>query len=348
MTGIEKKYSDPITETQGREVQCPKLQGEGQWGPPLIHPSWCLASLFQCCQSSLSCSLESSLLPQKTIFALLLPRPGQLGRDLLSYTARQESTKPLLDSLIIFNSGSPCRSRNRKTNRAFVPGSLWTQITACPCLELDLRDFTEMARKTIIPLALEWVAFVCNKAKLGSLTCQESRCPQWQQCRAMGWVVISPHTPCPHKLGKRLGCSDAGGSATCCMWKGALVPWCPSTALAPIISGCGGRQVTAWVLEERGVFLVFTSRVVPFLKEPRAEVQRVWSEKERELGQKWEYRVWKMVTLGALGVWVDPVVPWLIHSSTELKQSVQNSRQWHLTKEEHPSHSYPLCSLGIG
>lgn len=30
MTGIEKKYSDPITETQGREVQCPKLQGEGQ------------------------------------------------------------------------------------------------------------------------------------------------------------------------------------------------------------------------------------------------------------------------------------------------------------------------------
>lgn len=154
ITGIEKKYSDPINETQGRYSvrNCRSKGNEDLYGAT---PSWCLASQPPCCQSSLSCSLKSALLPQKTFFALLLPRPGQLDCDLLSYTARQESTKPLLDSLIIFNSGSSCRFRNRKTNRAFVPGSLWTLITACPCLELDLRDFTEMAIKTIIPLALE-------------------------------------------------------------------------------------------------------------------------------------------------------------------------------------------------
>lgn len=133
MTGIENKYSDPINETQGRcSVQ--SCRGTGNEDLHRSTPSWCLASQLPCCQSSLFCSLESSLLPQKTFFALLLPRPGHLDCDLLSYTARQESTKPLLDSLIIFNSGSSCRYRNRKTNRAFVPGSLWTQITACPCL----------------------------------------------------------------------------------------------------------------------------------------------------------------------------------------------------------------------
>lgn len=127
-----------------------------------------------------------------------------------------------------------------------------------------------------------------NKAVPGSLACHIEPIPRGQRGRAAGWVVVHPHTQCPHKLCERLDCSDAGCSDPCFIRhvKGCHPPPPHPTHPHPNSSstlnfreGKSNNGKAACLGKEERPH-IFMGRVVPFLDELRAEVQRGFGEKE--------------------------------------------------------------------